>query len=111
MEIFAYRHAARFLALHGVPRLAAILAQERPPAAVVRYAVAACEALALSSGCAGLEAMLGWWRPPPPQADDQVRPEALKRVRPPTRMVHTGCTWERKGGNALNPPQDLRSVF
>lgn len=74
--IFRYswcRTAARFLALHGVPRLAALLAQERAPAAAVRYAAAACEALALSSGCAGLEAMLGWWRPPPPQLEEQVR--------------------------------------
>ena len=63
------RHANRFLALHGVPRLAAALALERPgvPAGAVRQALAACEALCLSCGCAGVEALLGWWRPP--QAD------------------------------------------
>ena len=60
------RHANRFLAVHGVPRLASALAQDRPrlPAGAVRHAVAACEALCSSCGCAGVEALLGWWRPP-----------------------------------------------
>ncbi len=68
------RHANRFLALHGVPRLAMALAQERPrlPAGAVRHAVAACEALCAACGCAGVEALLGWWRPPQAEvyADD-----------------------------------------
>ena len=62
----ARRHANRFLALHGVPRVATALAQERPqlPAGAIRHALAACEALCASCGCAGVEALLGWWRPP-----------------------------------------------
>ena len=56
-----------------MPRLAAMLAQERVPAATVRYVFAACEALAVSSGCVGLEALLGWWRPPLTQGDEEVR--------------------------------------
>ena len=46
--------------------MATALAQERPqlPAGAARHAFAACEALCVSCGCAGVEALLGWWRPP-----------------------------------------------
>ena len=52
---FLHRHAYRFLAHHGVVHLAGVLslAYTRPPGSIVRYGVAAAEALVLSTGGLG----------------------------------------------------------
>jgi hypothetical protein len=61
------RYAARFLAVNGACSLTAALALARPPVSVIRYAIAALEAVTRACGPAGCEVALGWWTPPLPQ--------------------------------------------
>lgn len=62
----ARRYAMRFLQLGGAGALTGALSALRPPAVVVRHALAALEALTRSCGAPGCEVALGWWAPPPP---------------------------------------------
>ncbi len=55
--------------MNGAGALTAALALARPPVSVIRYAIAALEAVTRACGPAGCEVALGWWAPPLPQLD------------------------------------------
>jgi hypothetical protein len=99
------RYAVRFLAVNGVGSLTAALGLARPPFAVIRYALAALEALTRACGPAGCEVALGWWAPPAAQLADGQPASAEKVLQGPAKevrhMLYRGYINPAHGRNVL----------